>query len=272
MTNTDMTESTDTHDWNEAGDAWGHAALDWSCLFEHYALEVVVAIFERLEIGTDTSLLDIACGAGWALRHAESRGATTSGIDAAASLIEIARDRNPNSDIRLGTMFELPWPEAHFDRVTSINGIWGGCQGALEEGFRVLRPGGLLGISFWGNGRPLDLRGCFITIASLSPENHIGGMRRLNDIATPGVAELMLADAGFDVVERGGRISTLEWPDDDTAWRALASIGPVVPAIREHGAELVRREVMASVESRRRANGSYRFCNDHQFVIARKPE
>ena len=32
------------HDWHEAGAAWGHAAVDWSCLYEHYAVEVIAAI------------------------------------------------------------------------------------------------------------------------------------------------------------------------------------------------------------------------------------
>jgi len=35
-------------------------------------------------------------------------GAATAGIDVAASLIEIAQDRNPDSDLRLGSMFDLP--------------------------------------------------------------------------------------------------------------------------------------------------------------------
>jgi hypothetical protein len=33
-------------------------------------------------------------------------GSETAGIDAAASLIDIARERNPNSELVLGSMFE----------------------------------------------------------------------------------------------------------------------------------------------------------------------
>ena len=35
----------DGHDWRAAGEAWGHRAADWACLFEHYAIDVLVAIF-----------------------------------------------------------------------------------------------------------------------------------------------------------------------------------------------------------------------------------
>ena len=55
-------------------------------------------------------------------------------------------------------MFELPWSDESFDVVTAINGIWGDCQGAVDEAYRVTRPGGRVGVSFWGNGKPFDLK------------------------------------------------------------------------------------------------------------------
>ncbi len=118
----------DGHDWRRAGDAWGRRARDWACLFEHYATDAIIAIFDELGVGPGTSVLDIACGSGLALRFADAAGASTAGIDAAASLVEIATSRAPSGDIRLGDMFDLPWADESFDVVTSINGIWGGCR------------------------------------------------------------------------------------------------------------------------------------------------
>ena len=261
-----------THDWREAGDAWGHAANDWACLYEHYALDVILAIFKKVGVDEGVRLLDMACGAGLALRLAGGLGAETAGIDAAASLIEIARDRNPDSDLRLGSMFELPWAEASFDTVISINGVWGGCEASLVEAHRVLRPGGMLGISFWGSGAPNDLRGCFKAFARNSPEQHFGSMKRLNNIATPGVAEQMLTDSGFEVLERGARVSVVEWPDADLAWRALSSTGPAVPALRATDHAVVKQAVLEAVDHCRDERGAYRFRNDHHFVIARKAD
>jgi hypothetical protein len=66
-------------------------------------------------------------------------------------------------------------------------------------------------------------------------------------------------------------VSTIEWPDAETAWRGLASVGPAVPALRNHGVEAVRADVLAAIEHCRDRHGIYRFRNDHQFVVARKP-
>jgi SAM-dependent methyltransferase len=266
--NSDITET--KHDWRDAGDAWGHAATDWACLYEHYAADATAAIFERVGVGSGRSVLDIACGSGLAIYRGAALGARVSGIDAAAALVAIAQARTPHADIRLGSMFELPWDDDSFDAVISINGIWGGCAAALDEASRVLRPGGRIGISFWGNGRPLDLRECFKVFARHAPDEHFGSMKRLNNISTPGVAEEMLVASGFDILERGQRISMIEWPDPDVAWRALSSIGPAVPALRNSDHVALRRDVLAAIEICRDELGIYRFRNDHQFVIARK--
>ena len=61
--------ATPSHRWEEAGEAWGSRAIDWSCLYEHYSLDMLVALLPRLGVGPGTSLLDVACGSGLAVRR-----------------------------------------------------------------------------------------------------------------------------------------------------------------------------------------------------------
>ena len=136
----------------------------------------------------------------------------------------------------------------------------------------MLRPGGLIGISFWGTGPPLDIRNFFRIFAVHAPHEHRGSMRQLNNISTPGVAEEMLTASGFSVLERGGRTSVIEWPDAEIAWRAISSLGPAVPALRTNDPPMLEREVLDGTRAVPRLDAaSTATRSDQQFVVARKP-
>jgi len=141
--------------WIESGEAWGERAADWACLAEPYARRANDALFDRGGVGPGTRLLDIACGYGYAASVAAGRGATVAGLDASEALIAIAQARTPDADFRVGDMFELPFEDDRFDVATSFNGIWKGCEDTLREARRVVRPGGLVGFSFWGSPKRL---------------------------------------------------------------------------------------------------------------------
>ena len=128
--------------WQDAGRGWGARGPEWAYLVEPYARPANELMFARLGVGAETRLLDIACGSGFAASLAAARGATVTGLDASERLLAIARARTPAGDFRAGDMFALPFSDAIFDVATSFNGIWKGCEKALEEAYRVLKPAG----------------------------------------------------------------------------------------------------------------------------------
>ncbi len=226
-------ETTTTHDWREAGEAWGDRATDWAYLWEPYARSANQEVFDQLAVADGTRLLDIACGSGFAAHLASERGAAVSGIDASEGLVTIARARTPKGDFHLGDMFALPFPDASFDAATSFNGIWKGCEAALLEAHRVLVPGGRLGLTFWGQFENLGLLPYFVKVIELSEASHAAANMEHGD--TQNVIEDMLNATGFERLERGTVTVVNEWPDTDIAVRALVAAGPSVPAIQAVG-------------------------------------
>jgi len=221
--------STSGVDWQEAGRGWGARATEWAYLWEPYALPANEVLFDRLGVNAGIRLLDIACGSGFAASLAARRGAVVSGIDASEQLATIAAARTPGGSFRAGDMFALPYPDDSFDLATSFNGIWKGCEGALEEAKRVLVPDGRLGLTFWGRFEQLGLMPYFLKVIELSPSPHGRATTEHGDTAN--VIEDMLSAAGFEALERGSVNVVNEWPDTSTAVRALAAAGPSVPAI-----------------------------------------
>ena len=267
----DTRRAPEAHDWRAAGEAWGSHANDWSCLYEHYAIDVLIALFAKLGVGRATRLLDIACGSGLAVRLADAMGATVAGIDASADLVASrANARRPpiSASVRCTTCRGPTRRSTPRCRSTAFGAA---ATSRSTKRSEYCAPAGLIGISFWGQGPPLDIRTFFRIFAVNAPQEHRSSMRHLNDISTPGVAEAMLAASGFSVLERGGRTAVIEWPDAEIAWRAISSLGPAVPALRTNDEAMLKREVLAALEPFRDERGIYRTRSDQQFVIARKP-
>lgn len=221
--------------WAESGRAWGERAADWAYLMEPYARQANEALFDQAGVGSGTRLVDIACGSGYAAGVAAGRGAAVSGLDASQALIAIARARVPAGDFRVGDMFALPFADDQFDVATSFNGIWTGCEDALREARRVVRPGGLVGFSFWGSPKRLGLLPYFAALLELSPADHVGATLSQGDTGRPGVAEQMLGEAGLEFAGRGTAEVINELPDLDLMVRALAAAGPSWPALQQAG-------------------------------------
>ena len=266
MTSQTLTEP----QWEISGRAWSARAAEWAYLWEPYSRPANALVFDRLGVGPGVRLVDIACGSGQAAQTAAGRGAVVSGLDAAETLVQIAQARTPEADLRVGDMFALPFADGSFDVATSFNGIWKGCDGALQEAHRVLVPGGLLGLTFWGSYENLGLMPYFLKVIELSPPSHGTATMEQGDTGRPGVIEDMLAATGFRVRERGVVTVTNEWPDVDIATRALAAAGPSVPAIDAVGRDAFIEALREAIEPLYVPGIGIRVDNEFVWVTAER--
>src|ERR1700722_10186207 len=224
------------NDWTEVDEGWGRRSVEFATLSEPANCREYLALHQLLDVTRGDQLLDIACGAGLAVELAALRGAQCAGIDASERLINIARDRSPNADLRIGDMHALPWDDDTFDVVTSFRGIWGTTPGALDEARRVLKPGGRLGITVWGHIKASPgawAPSPFLLASGPKVENQAA----MVSLGRPGVGEALLLDKGFDEITRNEISCIWEFSDPATYARALASTGPAYEAIQHSGEE-----------------------------------
>jgi SAM-dependent methyltransferase len=107
---------------------------------------IVRRILAGLPVGT---ALDAACGTGRHAAHLTDLGHRVIGVDASPDMLDRARSRLPDADLRQGTLDSLPLPDNTVDTVVCGLALVHVPELApvLAEFARVLRPGGHLVIS-----------------------------------------------------------------------------------------------------------------------------
>jgi SAM-dependent methyltransferase len=252
------------------GPLWGAAAQDWAELAEPVQIPFFEAAFDAIGVGSGTRLLDAGCGAGLALELAEARGAVTTGLDASAGLLAVARDRLAGTDLREGDLEELPYADDAFDAVTAFNSVQytSDPTAALREIKRVAVPGALVAVTTWGTAEQCEMRAVLAAVGSLLPPPPPGAAGPFA-LAAEGALEHLVEGAGL-TAERAIEVPTAyAHADVDTATRAHLSSGPARRAIETAGFEPTRAVIAQACETARRDDGSVCFDNVFKVLIAR---
>jgi SAM-dependent methyltransferase len=252
------------------GRLWGPGARDWSELNEPSCTPFYETVFEAMAVGPGMALLDAGCGGGFALQLAANRGATVTGFDACAPLLDIARERVPGADIRQGDLESLPFAEHTFDAITAFNSIQYAADRvvAMRELRRVAKSGAPVGILIWGAPERCESRVILAAIGGLLPPPPPGAEGPFA-LSVPGRLEELAEAAGL-VPERADEVPTpLIYPDLDTAVRTQLSSGPARMAIEHAGEPATRTALAAAFAGSRQPDGSYRQDNSFRYLIAR---
>ena len=113
----------------------------------------------------EVSVLEIGCGPGANLWFLHREGYRVAGIDGSPTAIAQAGHRlseenrqlnKAEAELEVGNVVELPWQDNGFDLVIDIFAIYANTveviDKALEEVYRVLKPGGRFYSKTWGTG------------------------------------------------------------------------------------------------------------------------
>jgi SAM-dependent methyltransferase len=250
------------------GKLWGRNPQAWAEYQEAQMRPVYDATFGALGPLTGRALLDAGCGTGLAVRLAADRGASVSGLDACAALLEVARGRTPGADLRTGEIQALPYDDASFDVVTAFNSIQYATDPAAAVGelARVCRAGGTVAIGVWGDPARCETEALFARLRSLAPPPP--GTPAPLAISDPGMVENLLEKAGLTVTGGEEVPASFGYADHEQAWTAHASAGPLQKVIELAGAQAVRQVMHDVLEADRKPDGQLRQDNVFRYILA----
>ena len=246
-------------------------ARDWSDYNEPMCTPFYTAVLDATGVGAGTRLLDVGCGGGFAALLAHQRGATVTGLDATAPLLEIARERVPDADFILGDLEDpLPFTQGAFDVVTAFNAVQYADDpvAVLKNMSHVTRPAGLISVVVWGPPERCESAVIFTEMGPLMPPTPPTAPAAIA-WSEPGKLEELAALAGLNPVTVGDVDNPLIYPDLKTAVRTQLSSGPAANAIRHSGLPAVRGALTRAFAASRQADGTYRQNNIFHYLVAR---
>jgi ubiquinone/menaquinone biosynthesis C-methylase UbiE len=132
-------------------EAWSRRADVYEALFTQISNQAIDPILDKLEPIMGKQHLDIACGPGHLTAAASERRAASEGIDFSPSMIVAAQSNYPREHFQVANAVALPFEPGSFDAVTCAFGLphIEQPQAAVQEAFRVLKPGGQYAFTLW---------------------------------------------------------------------------------------------------------------------------
>jgi len=228
------------------------------------------SVQRRPELAKPRSSLDVGCGPGLAAQVFSKTIANVAGIDASAAFIDIARERLPGRNLRVGEMETLPYADGSFDVVTGFNAFQYAASpvNALREARRVTQPDGAVVIATWGPPEDCEAAAHLKALGALMPPPPPGapGPFALSDESK---LKALVSEAGFTPITVVDVECPWIYPNLDIALRAMLSAGPAERAIRNSGMDRARDAVANSLAPYLKPSGEYHLNNKFRYLIAR---
>ena len=236
-----------------------------------WGLLVYGHVLDRAQIGPGTSVLDCGCGAGRFAQMAANRGASVSGIDAAGKLVEIAAERTPGGDFRVGDLEALPWPENSFDAVTGFSSFQFADDKVrvLAEARRVSR--GTVAVVIPSRVSESGIAAVFKPLFPLFPPEALEDMKHngMFALSEPGRLEEVLDGAGLTIHEDEEVESLIVFDEVAGAVRAFVGAGPTALAVGHSGESAVGQAVQDALGPFTGTDGRVSLPTWYRAVVAR---
>jgi SAM-dependent methyltransferase len=204
------------------------------------------------------------------LRLVADRGAQPFGLDASEAVLEIARERVPDCDVRVGEMQSLPYADDSFDLVTGFNSFFFAADlvGALREAGRVAKPGAPVLIQVWGPPERCDLEAMKHVARRYAPPPPRDAPPPAK-LWQPGVLEALATAAGLTPEREFDTRYASEYRDEETLGRLMVAPMGLAKLAGPEREDTLRREIVEALALYRGPDGRYRLTNEFHYVVAR---
>jgi len=248
---------------------WAPKARDWAALQEHTAKPVYEAILGTLRLAPGMRLLDVGCGAGLFCAMAWQSGLQITGLDATQALLDIAQERVPQGEFRIGDLEVLPYDDQQFDTVTGLNAFQYAANPlrALSEARRVVRKGAPVVVQIWGREEDCQAAAYIKALGSVQPPPAPGTPGPFA-LSQDGALEALVKEAGLTPLQMHDIACPFVYSDLTTALQALLAAGPAIKAIRAAGEGHVRAVVTEALAPFKTPADGYRLENTFRYIIA----
>ena len=251
------------------GPLWGARPADWA-LSEDQQVPNYEDALARAGFQSGQSVLDVGCGVGAFLLLVAERGGHPYGIDASGALLDVARSRLPDADLRHGDMEALPYADDTFDLVTGFTSFFfaNDIVAALREAGRVAKPGAAVVINVWGPHEGNDLEAVKAIIRPYFPPRPADAPVE-PDYSEPGVLEDVAVRAGLEPETTFDTSWAYVFEDAETVRRAMVAPAGLALLVGPEREDEVKDAIERGLASYRAQDGSYRLQNTFHSLIAR---
>jgi ubiquinone/menaquinone biosynthesis C-methylase UbiE len=247
---------------------WQRVAEKYDSVWSPLTRQFIPSLLADAAVSAGMSVLDVACGPGYASAAAKQLDAVPAGMDFSEKMVAIAKRMFPEIRFTQGDAHDLPFEDGSFDRVLMNFGLLhvSHPEKACAEACRVLKRGGKFGFTVWAG-----------------PEQNPGA-KIVND-AVEGYANLdvglpqgppkylygereeyrqVLKGVGFDGTSMSYETRTVEWhlPDAGYYFETERNAGVRTAGILARQSPETLEKIRVAIE-----NGIEQYARGNEFVL-----